>query len=105
MQQNYRPLPPQLRSVYRKADDGRKAAGLPRHRRQSQTAAADASAFAAGGLTLLGVILGYTVHGVFPHYGFVGAGLMPAGMTGRMALLLKMPEYPYSLSGTFTTRR
>ncbi len=58
---------------------------IARHRRQ----------IAAGGLTLLGVILGYTVHGgFFLISGFVGAGLMLAGMTGfcGMARLLeKMP--------------
>lgn len=50
---------------------------------------------AAGGLTLLGVILDYTIHGgFFLISGFVGAGLMLAGMTGfcGMARLLeKMP--------------
>lgn len=50
---------------------------------------------AAGGLALLGVVLGYGVNsGFFLLSGFVGAGLLFAGVTGfcGMARLLdKMP--------------
>ncbi|BBK43420.1 membrane protein [Allostella vacuolata] len=46
----------------------------------------------AGGLVLLGVVLGFLVHpGFFALSGFVGAGLMMAGATGwcGMAVLLR----------------
>lgn len=69
---------------------------IARHRRQIATVATDASgANRRRRVALLGVILGYTVHGgFFLISGFVGAGLMLAGITGfcGMARLLeKMP--------------
>ncbi|ECC8924488.1 DUF2892 domain-containing protein [Salmonella bongori] len=76
--------------------DGWKAAGFPVAEDKSQPLPLMRQVqIAAGGLSLLGVILGYTVHSVFFLVsGFVGAGLMLAGMTGfcGMARLLeKMP--------------
>ncbi|WP_116837955.1 rhodanese family protein [Salmonella enterica] len=76
--------------------DGWKAAGLPVTEDKSQPLPLMRQVqIAAGGLTLLGGILGYTVHGgFFLISGFVGAGLMLAGITGfcGMARLLeKMP--------------
>lgn len=76
--------------------DGWKAAGLPVTEDKSQPLPLMRQVqIAAGGLALLGVIMGYTVHGgFFLISGFVGAGLMLAGMTGfcGMARLLeKMP--------------
>lgn len=97
MQQNYRPLPPPAQvSLLEGGIDGWKAAGLPVTEDKSQPLPLMRQVqIAAGGLTLLGVILGYTVHGgFFLISGFVGAGLMLAGMTGfcGMARLLeKMP--------------
>ena len=49
----------------------------------------------AGSLIVLGVVLGYAVHaGFFLLAGFVGAGLVFAGVTGfcgMAVLLMKMP--------------
>ncbi|ESH53250.1 hypothetical protein SEEC0006_02205 [Salmonella enterica subsp. enterica serovar Choleraesuis str. 0006] len=91
--------------------DGWKAAGLPVTEDKSQPLPLMRQVqIAAGGLALLGVIMGYTVHGgFFLISGFcrgrVNAGrhdrlLRNGATTGKNAL-----EYPYSLSGTFTTRR
>lgn len=79
--------------------DGWKAAGLPVTEDKSQPLPLMRQVqIAAGGLALLGVIMGYTVHGgFFLISGFVGAGLMLAGMTGfcGMARLLKnAPRIP-----------
>lgn len=76
--------------------EGWKAAGLPTAEDKSQPLPLMRQVqIAAGGLTLLGVLLGYAVSsGFFLLSGFVGAGLMFAGITGfcGMARLLeKMP--------------
>lgn len=76
--------------------DGWKAAGLPVAKDSSQPLPLMRQVqIAAGSLALLGVILGYTVSSAFFLLsGFVGAGLILAGVTGfcGMARLLdKMP--------------
>lgn len=76
--------------------DGWKAAGLPTAEDKSQPLPLMRQVqIAAGGLTLLGVVLGYSMsQGFFLLSGFVGAGLIFAGLTGfcGMARLLdKMP--------------
>uniref|UniRef100_UPI003F66B271 rhodanese family protein n=1 Tax=Escherichia coli TaxID=562 RepID=UPI003F66B271 len=76
--------------------DGWKKAGLPVAVNKSQPLPLMRQVqIAAGGLILIGVILGYTVNsGFFLLSGFVGAGLMFAGISGfcGMARLLdKMP--------------
>ena len=76
--------------------DGWKAAGLPVTKDSSQPLPLMRQVqIAAGSLALLGVILGYAVSSAFFLLsGFVGAGLILAGVTGfcGMARLLdKMP--------------
>ena len=76
--------------------DGWKAAGLPVAKDSSQPLPLMRQVqIAAGSLALLGVILGYTVSSAFFLLsGFVGAGMILAGVTGfcGMARLLdKMP--------------
>ena len=76
--------------------DGWKAAGLPVAKDSSQPLPLMRQVqITAGSLALLGVILGYAVNsGFFLLSGFVGAGLILAGVTGfcGMARLLdKMP--------------
>ncbi|EZJ38047.1 hypothetical protein AC93_2822 [Escherichia coli 2-005-03_S4_C2] len=76
--------------------DGWKKAGLPVAVNKSQPLPLMRQVqIAAGGLILIGVVLGYTVNSVFFLLsGFVGAGLLFAGISGfcGMARLLdKMP--------------
>ena len=76
--------------------DGWKAAGLPVVKDSSQPLPLMRQVqIAAGSLALLGVILGYAVNsGFFLLSGFVGAGLVLAGVTdfcGMARLLDKMP--------------
>ncbi|HHU9810892.1 TPA: thiosulfate sulfurtransferase YgaP, partial [Escherichia coli] len=76
--------------------DGWKKAGLPVAVNKSQSLPLMRQVqIAAGGLILIGVVLGYTVNSVFFLLsGFVGAGLLFAGISGfcGMARLLdKMP--------------
>ena len=76
--------------------DGWKRAGLPVAVNKSQPLPLMRQVqIAAGGLILIGVVLGYTVNsGFFLLSGFVGAGLLFAGISGfcGMARLLdKMP--------------
>ena len=76
--------------------DGWKKAGLPVAVNKSQPLPLMRQVqIAAGGLILIGVVLGYTVNSVFFLLsGFVGAGLLLAGISGfcGMARLLdKMP--------------
>lgn len=76
--------------------EGWKNAGLPTVEDKSQPLPLMRQVqIAAGGLTLAGVVLGYTLSsGFFLLSGFVGAGLVFAGLTGfcGMARLLdKMP--------------
>ncbi|EHX1215306.1 thiosulfate sulfurtransferase YgaP [Escherichia coli] len=76
--------------------DGWKKAGLPVAVNKSQPLPLMRQVqIAAGGLILIGVVLGYTVNsGFFLLSGFVGAGLLFAGISGfcGMARLLdKMP--------------
>ncbi|QMI06273.1 rhodanese family protein [Citrobacter sp. RHB25-C09] len=74
--------------------EGWKAAGLPVAEDKSQPLPLMRQVqIAAGGLTLLGVLLGYSVSsGFFLLSGFVGAGLMFAGISGfcGMARLLEI---------------
>ena len=74
--------------------DGWKAAGLPVAKDSSQPLPLMRQVqIAAGSLALLGVILGYSVSSAFFLLsGFVGAGLLFAGVTGfcGMARLLKV---------------
>jgi len=52
---------------------------------------------AAGGMTVLGVALGYAVHpGFFLLAGFVGAGLALAGITGTCAMATLLAKLPYN---------
>ena len=71
------------------------AAGLPVVRGQAGMSLERQVRVAAGSLVLIGVILGFTVHPyVFGLSGFVGAGLVFAGITdwcGMGLLIAKMP--------------
>ena len=52
---------------------------------------------AAGFLVLTGVILGFTVHpGFFGLSGFVGAGLMFAGITDTCAMGMLIAKMPWN---------
>lgn len=70
-------------------------AGLPLERGKSVLSLERQVRIAAGGLVLAGVLLGWQLHGgFFALSGFVGAGLMFAGITdwcGMAMLLAKMP--------------
>lgn len=74
--------------------EGWKAAGLPVEEDTSQPLPLMRQVqIAAGGLTLLGVVLGFAINsGFFLLSGFVGAGLMFAGFSGfcGMARLLEI---------------
>jgi rhodanese-related sulfurtransferase len=56
---------------------------------------------AAGGIVLLGVVLGYTVSGVFfALSGLVGAGLIFAGVTDKCGLALLLARAPWNADKT-----
>ena len=78
--------------------DGWKAAGLPVAKDSSQPLPLMRQVqIAAGSLALLGVILGYTVNSAFFLLsGFVGAGLILAGVTGFCGMARVLNIMPWN---------
>ncbi|MBI2717306.1 MAG: DUF2892 domain-containing protein [Rhizobiales bacterium] len=75
-----------------------KKAGLPVHqdRRQPLELMRQVQ-IAAGGLALLGAVLGFTVHpGFYALSGAVGAGLLTAGITGTCAMARILRLMPWN---------
>ena len=73
------------------------AAGLPVKRGKKAMSLERQVRIAAGFLVLTGVILGYTVHpAFFGLSGFVGAGVMFAGITGSCAMGMLMAKMPWN---------
>ncbi len=73
------------------------AAGLPVVRGQATMSLERQVRIVAGGLVLLGVALGYTVHPYwFGLSGFVGAGLMFAGITDTCMMGLLLAKMPWN---------
>ena len=59
----------------------------------------------AGSLIVLGVVLGYAVHaGFFLLTGFVGAGLVFAGMTGFCGMAVLLMKMPWNKNSDHTGR-
>lgn len=78
--------------------DGWKAAGLPVAKDQSQPLPLMRQVqIAAGSLALLGVVLGYAVNSAFFLLsGFVGAGLILAGVTGFCGMARILDKMPWN---------
>lgn len=74
------------------------AANLPLQQGVSQTMSLERQVrIAAGGLVLTGVVLGSAVHiGFYALSGFVGAGLMFAGMTDTCAMGMLLARMPWN---------
>ena len=73
------------------------AAGLPVGRGKKAMSLERQVRIAAGFLVLLGVVLGFTVHPVFFGLsGFVGAGLMFAGITDTCAMGMLIAKMPWN---------
>ena len=76
---------------------GWEAAGLPVNRGRGVIALERQVRIAAGSLVLLGVVLGTTVHpGLFGIAGFVGAGLVFAGITDWCGMGLLLARAPWN---------
>jgi rhodanese-related sulfurtransferase len=73
------------------------AAGLPVVRKAGVISLERQVRIAAGFLVLLGVVLGLTVHiGFLGLSGFVGAGLMVAGITNTCGMALMLARMPWN---------
>lgn len=73
------------------------AAGLPVVRGKATISIMRQVQMIAGGVVLLGVVLGYTVHpGLFALSGAVGAGLFFAGATGTCGLAMALKAMPWN---------
>lgn len=72
-------------------------AGLPVKRGKKAVSLERQVRIAAGSLVLVGVILGFTVHpGFFGLSGFVGAGLLFAGITDTCAMGMLIAKMPWN---------
>ena len=76
------------------------SAGLPLIRGKKAIALERQVRIAAGGLVLLGVILGATVHpGWYGLSAFIGAGLVFSGVTDTCGMALMLAKMPWNTQG------